>query len=213
MSFRVLLATAATAGVLAAWFGGSAAAQAPASTDPHAGHVMPTAPAAASPKGAADSIRMPELEPSAKTSTSAAADPHADHAMPAAPLKTPSHGGMDHSQMKGAAHGDMNHETMPAMGPASTGAALKASSPAAGAMMNGSPNEIIMVLPHAMILRSAVLTNGAGQRIPLIATLSEAPSDAYATPVHKLPAGPYQVAWSAGGLDHEMTGTFSFMVH
>ncbi len=129
--------------------------------------------------------------------TAPAANPHAGHAMPAE-----SHAGHDMSAMPGMSV------------PAPTGTALKASTPAAGAMLNASPSEISMTLPHAMKIDSVVLTNAAGQRIPLSATLSDAEVETLTTPVPPLATGTYSVAWTASkGADHTMTGTFAFMVH
>ena len=147
---------------------------------------------------------------SASAQTAPAADPHAGHTMPAqaaaaAPQTPPAadpHAGHDMSAMTGMSV------------PAPTGTALAASSPAAGAMLNASPTEISMTLPHAMKIDSVVLTNAAGQRIPLSATLSDAEVATLTTPVPTLAAGTYSVAWTASkGADHTMTGTFGFMVH
>jgi len=64
-----------------------------------------------------------------------------------------------------------------------------------------------------MTMQSVVLTNAAGQRIPLSATLSAAPVETLTSPVPTLPSGTYTVAWTAAGTDHTMTGSFGFMVH
>lgn len=123
----------------------------------------------------------------ASAQTTPAADPHAGHDMSAM------------SSMSVAAP---------------TGTALRASSPAAGAMLDVSPTEISMTLPHAMTVDSVVLTNAAGQRIPLSATLSDAELDSLTVPVPALAGGTYTVAWIASkGASHTMTGTFAFMVH
>ena len=140
---------------------------------------------------------MPAQASQTAPQTTPAADPHAGHAMPAG-----SHAGHDMSSMTGMSV------------PAPTGAALKASTPAAGAMLSAAPSEISMTLPHAMKIDSVVLTNAAGQRIPLSATLSDAEVETLTTPVPPLAAGTYSVAWTASkGADHTMTGTFAFMVH
>ncbi|MBX9614787.1 MAG: copper resistance protein CopC [Caulobacteraceae bacterium] len=139
---------------------------------------------------------MPAAAPQVASQTAAPADPHAGHSMPA-----DAHAGHDMSAMGGMAV------------PAPTGTALKASTPAAGAMLNASPTEISMTLPHAMTVQSVSLTNSAGQRIPLSATLSDSAVDTVTSPVPTLPAGTYTVAWTAAGTDHTMTGTFGFMVH
>lgn len=139
---------------------------------------------------------MPAAAPQVAPQTTAPADPHAGHSMPA-----DAHAGHDMSAMTGMSV------------PAPTGTALKASSPVAGAMLNASPTEISMTLPHAMTVQSVSLTNAAGQRIPLSATLSDSAVETVTSPVPTLPAGTYTVAWTAAGADHTMTGTFGFMVH
>lgn len=176
--------------------------------DPHAGHKMTAAPATPAPAEPMDHSVMPGMAPSTKAAAAQAADPHAGHDMKDAPAAAASMPGMDHTDMPG-----MDHGAMPAMDAASTGTALTFSSPAAGAMVTGSPSEITFVMPHAMSLKSVMLTNSAGQRIPLATTLADAPTAAYSSPVPKLVAGTYQVAWSASSADHDMAGTFSFMVH
>lgn len=139
---------------------------------------------------------MPAAAPQVAPQTTAPADPHAGHSMPA-----DAHAGHDMSAMTGMSV------------PAPTGTALKASSPVAGAMLNASPTEISMTLPHPMTVQSVSLTNAAGQRIPLSATLSDSAVETVTSPVPTLPAGTYTVAWTAAGADHTMTGTFGFMVH
>lgn len=139
---------------------------------------------------------MPAQPPQSAPQTASPADPHAGHSMPAN-----THEGHDMSAMSRMSV------------PAPTGTALKASSPAAGSMLNASPTEISMTLPHAMTVQSVSLTNSAGQRIPLSATLSDAAVDIVTSPVPTLPAGTYTVAWTAAGTNHTMTGTFGFMVH
>jgi methionine-rich copper-binding protein CopC len=181
--------------------------------DPHAGHDMMAPPATPAPAEPMDHSAMPGTAPSTKAAAAQAPDPHAGHDMKDAPAAAASMPGMDHADMPAMDHSGMDHGAMPAMGAASTGTALTFSSPAAGAMVTGSPSEITFVVPHAMSLKSVMLTNSAGQRIPLATTLADAPTAAYSSPVPKLVAGTYQVAWSASSADHDMAGTFSFMVH
>ncbi len=152
----------------------------------------------------------------ASAQTPPAADPHAGHTMPAqVPQSTPQTTPADpHAGHAMGANARAGHDMSAMSVPAPTGTALKASSPAAGAMLNASPTEISMTLPHAMKIDSVVLTNAAGQRIPLSATLSDAEVETLTTPVPTLAAGTYTVAWTASkGADHTMTGTFGFMVH
>ena len=108
----------------------------------------------------------------------------------------------------------MDHSNMPGMAAKTSGTALAASSPADGSMLQGSPGEISMTLPHAMTLQSVSLSNAVGQRIPLSATLPGGPTETFSSPVPILAAGTYTVAWTASaGANHTMTGTFAFMVH
>ena len=128
------------------------------------------------------------------------ADPHAGHR----PAAADPHAGHEMSKMN---HGG----AIPTMD--ATGTPLRASSPAPGAMLSGSPKEIFLALPHAMTVHSLVLTNAVGQRIPLSTTLSETPVDMLSSPTPTLPPGVYTVAWSAGSSGHTMAGSFGFMVH
>ncbi len=179
----------AVAALLACLAAGMTNAQTASAVDPHAAHGRP--------------IAAPP--------TVATAGPHAGHDMPAAaPQAAPaadSHAGHDMSAMSDPdASGPMSVA-------APTGTVLLASTPSAGAMLNASPSEISLTLPHAMVVQSVSLTNAVGQRIPLSATLSDTAVERVTTPVPPLPAGTYQVAWTASGPDHAMTGTFGFMVH
>lgn len=146
----------------------------------------------------------------ASSQTAPAADPHAGHTMPSQASQT-----APQTTMPADPHAGHDMSASSSMSvPAPTGTALKASTPAAGAMLNASPTEISMTLSHAMKIDSVFLTNAAGQRIPLSATLSDAEVEILTTPVPTLAAGTYSVAWTASkGADHTMTGTFAFMVH
>lgn len=156
----------------------------------------------------------------ASAQTAPAADPHAGHTMPAVASRSvpqaasaaDPHAG--HS-MPANAHAGHDMSTTTGMGvPAPTGTPLKASSPAAGAMLMGSPRAISLTLPHAMTMDSVALTNAAGQRIPLSATLTAGPIETLTTPVPALVAGTYTVAWTASaGTNDIMAGTFAFMIH
>ena len=145
--------------------------------------------------------------------------------------------GMDHSTMSGMAPSPagmvqgsaMDHSSMSGMtgmegmsgmsgmagmsAPPSTGTALAASSPDAGAMIQGSPGAISLTLPQRMTLQSLSLSNAVGQRIPLSATLPDAPVETFTTPAPPLPAGSYTVAWTAATGTQTVNGTFGFMVH
>lgn len=190
--------TFATVGLVTALLAGTASAQSAPAANPHAGHTMPAqASPAANPHAGHTMPADPHAGHSMPAPAAGATNPHSGHSMTASP-----HAGHDMSAMTGMSV------------PAPTGTALKASSPAAGAMLGGSPRNISLTLPHAMKMDAVVLTNAAGQRIPLAATLSEAPVETLTTPVPTLPAGTYTVAWTASaGASHTMSGTFAFMVH
>ena len=123
---------------------------------------------------------------------------------------------MDHSAMSGMTgmEGMSGMAGMAGMGtPPSTGTALAASSPDAGAMIQGSPGAISLTLPQRMTLLSVSLSNAVGQRIPLSATLPDAPVETFTTPAPPLPPGSYTVAWTAATGTRTVNGTFGFMVH
>ena len=103
---------------------------------------------------------------------------------------------------------------MTGMGSAApTGAPLAASSPANGAMVQGSPTMISLTLSQPMTLQSVSLSNAVGQRIPLSAALPDQLVETFATPVRPLPPGNYTVAWTAATGTETQSGTFAFMVH
>ncbi len=140
----------------------------------------------------------------AHAQTAPPVDPHAGHGaaaasssiQPAAPVDP--HAGHDMAAM--------NPTAMQA-----GGTALKASSPADGATVS-SLREISLTLPHAMMIQSINLTNAAGQRVPLNATLPAAPAEVFTVPVPALTPGAYKVSWKAGADDHAMSGSFGFAV-
>ena len=119
----------------------------------------------------------------------------------------------DHSSMPGMAGMEGTSGMAGMRAPPPTGTVLAASSPASGAMVQGSPGTISLTLPQRMTLQSVSLSNAVGQRIPLSATLPDAPVDTFTTPAAPLPAGSYTVAWTAATGAQTVNGTFGFMVH
>lgn len=85
--------------------------------------------------------------------------------------------------------------------------------PADGAMTQGSPERFSATFPHPMILKSVTLT--AEGQAPIVVTAPAAPAAATVSVVlPRLTPGTYAAAWTAEGSDgHEMSGSISFMVH
>lgn len=104
-----------------------------------------------------------------------------------------------------AGHAGMQHAAPAASGIATT--------PADGAMLNGSPERFAATFPHPMILKTVTLT--AEGLPPVAITAPDAPATAtVSVALPTLTPGTYMAAWKAQGPDgHEMSGSISFMVH
>lgn len=143
-----------------AWTATAAAAQAPA--DPHAGHVMPAAPApvaTASPPAAdphAGHIMQPAPE--------AAPDPHAGHVMPATPAASPDpHAG---HVVAGPAPVAADPHASHAMGPAGqTGADLPVGDAAAPAVITDSIADLVYGAGAMERARSVLADEHGGARV------------------------------------------------
>lgn len=155
---------------------------------------------AATAGGTTDTSGMPDMDHSSMPGM--VQDPRT--AAPGGTLNAPAMPGMDHSSMAGMAGMTT---------PLPTGTALAASSPADGAMVQGSPGAISLTLPQPVTLQSVSLSNAVGQRIPLSAALPEGPVGTFTSPIPPLPAGSYTVAWTAGTGTRTLNGRFTFMVH
>ncbi|CAL1691140.1 hypothetical protein MMB232_01275 [Brevundimonas subvibrioides] len=86
-------------------------------------------------------------------------------------------------------------------------------SPADGAMTNGSPDWFTATFPHAMTLKSVTVQaeSGAAVSVPVAAA---AATTRVSADLPTLSPGNYVLNWTAeGGDGHEMTGTVRFMVH
>ena len=173
-------------------------------------------PQAGSARGTTDMSGMPGMDHSAMAGMDHSGMAGMDHSstpgMASAPRAAASGRTMDQSAMAG-----MDHSGMAGMAgmsaPPPTGTALTASSPANGAMVQGSPGAISLTLPQPMTLQSVSLSNAVGQRIPLSAALPDGPVETFRSPTPPLPAGNYTVAWTAGTGARTVNGTFAFMVH
>lgn len=85
--------------------------------------------------------------------------------------------------------------------------------PADGAMTQGSPERFSATFPHPMILKTVTLT--AEGQAPIVVTAPPAPAAAsVSVALPPLAAGTYTAVWTAEAPDgHKMSGSISFMVH
>lgn len=85
--------------------------------------------------------------------------------------------------------------------------------PADGAMTNGSPERFSATFPHPMILKTVTLT--AEGQAPIVVAAPPAPAAAIVSVALPLLApGAYTAVWTAEAPDgHKMSGSISFMVH
>lgn len=86
-------------------------------------------------------------------------------------------------------------------------------SPADGAMTNGSPDWFTATFPHAMTLKAVTVTS-EGQAAVTVPVAAAAATTRVSADLPTLTPGNYVLNWTAEGADgHEMTGTVGFMVH
>ena len=123
----------------------------------------------------------------AVASPALAQDPHTGHGAHAG--HAPQAGAADH-----AAHGVVT-------------------SPADGAMTDGSPDWFTATFPHPMTLKSVTVTP-AGRAALTIPVAAAAATTRVSADLPSLAPGNYVLNWTAeGGDGHEMTGAIRFMVH
>jgi hypothetical protein len=86
-------------------------------------------------------------------------------------------------------------------------------SPADGAMTDGSPDWFTATFPHAMTLKAVTVT--AEGRAPMtVPVAAAAATTRVSADLPTLSPGAYVLNWTAEGADgHEMTGAVRFMVH
>jgi methionine-rich copper-binding protein CopC len=137
----------------------------------------------------------------------APSSPHAGHmAMPVdGPMAADPHA--HHHHMAGA---------LPAspLGPhdARFDAVLPASVPQNGAMLDRSPPMLSLIFPVATTIHQVALTNAAGQRIPVAATLPTEAVTSFNSPLVRLDRGAYKLVWRGSTTDSETGGTLDFSV-
>jgi hypothetical protein len=86
-------------------------------------------------------------------------------------------------------------------------------SPADGAMTNGSPDWFTATFPHAMTLKAVTVT-AEGQAAVTVPVAAAAATTRVSADLPTLAPGNYVLNWTAEGADgHEMTGAVRFMVH
>lgn len=85
--------------------------------------------------------------------------------------------------------------------------------PADGAMTEGSPERFTATFPHPMILKTVTLT-AEGQAPILVTAPAATAAVTVSVALPRLAPGTYTAAWTAEGPDgHKMSGSVSFMVH
>lgn len=86
-------------------------------------------------------------------------------------------------------------------------------SPADGAMTDGSPDWFTATFPHAMTLKSVTVTAN-GQAAVTVPVAAAAATTKVSADLPILAPGNYVLNWTAEGADgHQMTGAVRFMVH
>lgn len=120
---------------------------------------------------------------------------HAGHGAASAPS-------VDHSKMD---HGQMNH------GGGAQSSMLKSSTPANGAVVQGTPATLALTFAHPVLLQNVTLVNAAGKTTKVAVPATKAATDSYQLKLPKLGKGAYTVNWNAGG-QHAMSGRLSFQV-
>lgn len=86
-------------------------------------------------------------------------------------------------------------------------------SPADGAMTDGSPDWFTATFPHAMTLKAVTVT-ADGQAAVSVPVAAAAATTRVSADLPTLSPGNYVLNWTAEGADgHEMTGAVRFMVH
>lgn len=106
------------------------------------------------------------------------------------------HSKMDHSKMN---HGDAQSSM------------LKSSTPANGAVVQGSPATLALTFAHPVLLQNVTLVNAAGKTTKVAVPATKTATDSYQLKLPKLGKGAYTVNWNAGG-QHAMSGRLGFQV-
>lgn len=145
--------------------------------------------------------------PSGAIGQTAASNPHAGHmAMPVdGPMASDPHA--HHHHMTGSPPASP-------LGPhdARFDAVLPASVPQNGAMLDHSPPMLSLTFPAATTIHQIALTNAAGQRVPVGATLPTEPVTSFNSPLVYLDRGAYSLLWRGSIAGGETGGTLKFFI-
>ena len=131
------------------------------------------------------------------------ADPHAGHMemSPDAPVDPHAH----HH------HGGGSPQSSPfEMADARFNALLTASTPMNGAVLDRTPPVLSLYFAKATTIRQIVLTNGAGQRVPVSTAPPLQPVGSFMSPLVRLDPGTYKLRWRGFDATGETGGTLAF---
>lgn len=137
-------------------------------------------------------VAFPSLAQAAVACCCCEKDSQAAQAAQSAPADHSAHSG--HSDAANAAHGVVT-------------------TPADGAMTDGSPDWFTATFPHPMTLRSVTVT-AEGQAAVTVPVAAAAATTRVSAELPTLAPGNHVLNWTAeGGDGHQMTGAVRFMVH
>lgn len=91
---------------------------------------------------------------------------------------------------------------------------ISRSTPADGAMLQGSPATFEVTFAHPMKLKSVAISDSEGQSVPVSSAPETLSAASARVALPKLVPGTYRLSWvGEGGSGREMRGSLSFMVH
>lgn len=91
---------------------------------------------------------------------------------------------------------------------------LKSSMPEDGAMLNEAPKKLEIVFRDEVKLVKVALVDAKGKAVEFGYKMPQEKGTSFSWTLPALPAGDYKVNWTAmGGDDHNVMGSFGFMVH
>ncbi len=184
-------------GVIAALLAASVAPPVVAQqADARAGHMPASAPTMAPAEDHGGHMPMTSQPP-------APADPHVGHIMMSADAPADPHA---HHH-----HGGGSPPSSPLeVTDARFDAHLTASTPQNGAALNRSPPVISLSFAKATTIHQIVLTNSAGQRVPVAAALPLQPVASFTSLLVRLDPGMYKLRWRGSDDAGETGGTLAF---
>lgn len=91
-------------------------------------------------------------------------------------------------------------------------AALPASSPANGAVLEQSPRTISLTFPTAITVQQIALTTAVGQRVPIASPLPAGNVTSFTSPIVPLERGSYTLRWRGSNDAGELGGVLAFSI-